>query len=312
MKKRFFYEECIICWKYNDFFYSISNSSVHENASRLVIVICSEKEKFTIPIEKYSNTILFFEYNIKSILSLIKVLLEVFLKLKYINVNKVYISNPILIINQFIIKVLKSKDVILVEDGIMNYYNFIPNTSKMKRIMQSILGISNQKTFTFINKTLLLAPNKAVFYYGRKAKLNIKEFDISGELLRRVENKNILIGTPFYKQGRISVEDYSKLLNYIVEKYRIDLYLPHLTADKSENVNIPILNMGDYNCTFEILASKANFSIFSFGSSVSYTTKLINPNISSCIFETEYYKISDVDLLKETVDRIIKIQNHAI
>ena len=104
--------------------------------------------------------------------------------------------------------------------------------------------------------------------------------------LQFLNHKKIFVGQPLYSYNYISIDDYIKLTNEIIKKCEIDYYLPHAFASDEENIDCPKLSLSDHNLTLEALASKLNLHLFSFGSTVLYSCKSINPNTISVLVKT--------------------------
>ena len=74
----------------------------------------------------------------------------------------------------------------------------------------------------------------------------------------------------------MSVDEYSTIVNNCISQYAIDYYLSHTMSSKKENVVCQHIDMSSLQLTLEVLSSIYNMKIYSFSSSVLFTTKLIN------------------------------------
>ncbi|MGG5617845.1 glycosyltransferase family 52 [Myroides odoratimimus] len=301
------YKEAIISWKYNDIFYGLSSTNVINRKDRLLIVIKSENYEQFIPNREDFGEILIFDYKQKSKLDLFRILYKVNQVLKSYRIETIYLSNAVLIINQFICKITSVKNTILLEDGLMNYYCFSASTNLIKSSTQFLLGLSDEKMNKKIRNTYVLLPAKAIYYKGVLKKLVIKDFSVSNRIIDSIKGKRILLGMPLYNKGKLSVMEYNVLVERLIVENNIDYYLPHLFCSPQEKIECNYLDLSKCGYTLEILASKIDFSIYSFGSSVSYSTKVINENITSVLIKTEYIDTSKLELIVETVDNIIEL-----
>lgn len=301
------YTDAIVSWKYNDIFYGLAAVSSTDNAERLLIVIKSQNYSNYIPCKNEFAKSIIIDHVGSTNYDFLKTLRTIKNVLKNYEIENIYLSNAILIINQIICKVCSVKNVYLLEDGLMNYYNFESNKEFSKVLMQKIFGVSDNKIYDIVKKTYLLQPEKAVYYKGEIKKINLNNINISSEIINQLNNKSILIGMPLYKKGKINVSEYNQLINKLISDYNIDLYIPHLFASDIEQVDCPVLDLSRIGCTLEVMATKIDFKIFSFGSSVSYSTKLINPNVCSILFRTRYVDYAKLGIIVSTVDEIINI-----
>ena len=73
-----------------------------------------------------------------------------------------------------------------------------------------------------------------------------------------------------------SAREYSTIENNCISQYAIDYYLSHTMSSKKENVVCQHIDMSSLQLTLEVLSSIYNMKIYSFSSSVLFTTKLIN------------------------------------
>ena len=126
-----------------------------------------------------------------------------------------------------------------------------------------------------------MKPESATYFFGEKKQLLLTqlEFDIDDNL--GIEGKRIFIGQPLYKNGFFSLEEYNDYVNMCISLYEIDFYFPHLFADAGERIDCPILDLSKCKLTLEALATTYNFTIYSFASSVLFTTRQINPAIEA-------------------------------
>ena len=91
-----------------------------------------------------------------------------------------------------------------------------------------------------------------------------------------LEGKSIFVGQPLYLMNNMSVDEYSTIVNNCISQYAIVYYLSHTMSSKKENVVCQHIDMSSLQLTLEVLSSIYNMKIYSFSSSVLFTTKLIN------------------------------------
>jgi hypothetical protein len=304
----------VIAFKYNDIFYAASTSEFTNSKCRTLLIVSNGIEPQSFPCLDKFNKILVVNYK-KDLYGILNGVRQVYAYRKYLKAEYVILSNPILVINQYVINISECKRVFLLEDGFMNYHNFIPSQSKIKQTIQILLGISNKNTYNKIKKTYLLNPSYAVYYSGEKHPLHINLKNILNlELINNIQNlketegKSIFIGVNLYDAGIITVEEYNKYVNSIIKELNIDIYIPHAFSSDKESVDCKKIDLSQYSITFEILASFYNFNLYSFRSTVLFTTKFINNKIKSYLIIPSFLNTdSDIAIFKKNCNDIIKL-----
>lgn len=287
----------VIARKFNDIFYAMSLPQWTLAHSRHLIIISNGLNKDDFPLQFAFDDVKFISYSGESIINIIKTLWKIS-KIEIGKIDTIVLSNPVLVTNQYIIKKSRPKNIILIEDGSLNYSSFSPSRSFVKKSLQILLGINQDKIFNNIDSTYLFYPSKGKFFFGQLQRLVFdRRIFSSVSFPINLNGKKIFVGQPLYNYGYITRQDYTILVNKVIEKYHIDFYLPHAFSSDLEEINSKSLNIAKYNVTLEALASQYKFSIFSFGSSVLYTCKTINPDIESNLIllpkkSTKVYDIS--------------------
>ena len=254
-----------------------------------------QKELFDkVIIIKYSRSFIFLFYAWWQVLS----------KFAKCKVDIVFLSNPILIVNQLIIKKLCVSKIILLEDGLMNYYQFVPPQYRLKRLLQYIFDISDEFVFDRIIYTYLLDPNNAIFWKKERKEL-LLDVSVQSQFRDIIQNKIIFAGVPIYKSNKITVEQYNRVVNQIIQDYKVDYYVPHIFASPKENIDCEVLDLNKYAVTLEVLASQYVFTIISLGSSVLYTTKLINPSIESILVKPKEWSLNVLSIIVKKCDQVL-------
>lgn len=163
------------------------------------------------------------------------------------------------------------------EDGLMNYRNDLIDKSIVKKSVQLLLGINLKKIYSLIHRTYLLKPDSARYYFGQLRPIRVpKRLIATLGIDLDLTGKSIFVGQNLYQFGYLSKEEYCDLVNRVIADYGIDYYLPHAFSE-SEHINCRYLNLADLNVTLEMLAVSQNFTVYSFASSVLFTSKLLNP-----------------------------------
>ncbi len=300
----------VIARKYNDIFYSMSTDVWNSYDEHHLLIISHNSSKDDYPFLDKFDSVFYLYFDLTNGFHYLNIYIKLYKLLRNINYCGVCLSNVVVVPNLFILNHRKSQKVYLIEDGLMNYYDFKPNSSFLKRMLLKVLGIDPQKINNKILFTYLLQPKDGVYYYGNKKKLSILSIDFEeyGNNYSMLEGKNIFVGNDIYRNGCISVEEYSKIVNDIIIRYNIDFYVPHNLAWPTESINCAVFDVAKNRYTLEILASHYTFNIYTIMSSVSYTAKLINPQIKSTLFLYDKFMILPSDnIMIRTADNVINI-----
>lgn len=297
----------IIAHKYNDVYYALNTLEFKESNYRVLIII--EKGLITrddFPFKYYFDEIE--SLNVKSNLEYIKLLFKLNLILSnYNSITYIFLSNPILLINQRIEKIINPNAIILLEDGVMNYKQFIPSKAIIKQMVQRLLGISNNRMYDKIIETYLLKPEDAKYAFGKVKKLEVSNIEdqIKAGLKKKLNNKKIFVGNDLYRYGYTNIDDYNFMLNKVINEFKIDYYIPHAFASYKEKAECEILDLSSEAITLEMIAGTVNhFEIYSFGSSVNYSCKYINRNIKSILIYSTIFSFPMSDFILENSDLV--------
>lgn len=270
----------VVARKYNDIFYAISTEEWDECSKHYLLMITDRLDQNSYPMQQMFDKI-FSIHTSLSILGIVKLIFSLRKLLRNLDFNVVTISNIVIVANLFILNNRKVKKIVMLEDGLMNYDNFTPSKSKLKHLFVSLLSINVNEIIQKIKYCYLLKPSNATYYYGKKKLLNIKsELFLNYLSVKDLElnEKSIFVGQPLYRTNNIMIDEYSKSVNNFIIKNNIDYYLPHTMSSNKENINCKKLDLLQIQSTLEILSSIYNLKLYSFSSSVLYTTKLINKN----------------------------------
>ncbi len=272
----------VVARKYNDIFYAISSEEWEKCTEHILLFITDRLDKDSYPLEDFFTCVYTIHISLDKV-GIPKAIFNIKSILSKIDFDVVTTSNVVLVTNLYILSNKKVKQIILLEDGLMNYYNFKPSQEWRKMMLIYILNIKVDKIFRKIEKTYLLKPGRAKYYYGEKSQLNLKRnlFNNHLNINPILEGKSIFIGIDLYKSNRISVKQYCNLVNDIISKYKIDYYIPHNMSSFDEHVSCEIFDITKTKTTLEIYALFYNFKVYSFISSTLFTTKIINNGIGS-------------------------------
>lgn len=303
----------VIAKKFNDIYYSISLPEWRSSEYKSLLILSNK-----LKVENFPFTDLFDEVIYINCGSGKKAIIHTLLKLRKlnkVNFDTVVLSNISIVSNKYILSLNNCKQAILIEDGYMNYYYFKEPNKYPKKVIMRAFGINQNNIINKIKKTYLLQPELAKYFFGEKSKLNINTHYLSSTInnLPDLQGKKIFIGQPLYHSytgNSITIDQYNHIINNIIERLDIDLYVPHAMADTRENINCTKLDLGIYRCTFEMLASIYDLEFYSFSSTVLYSTKVINPKCLSVMIRIPYVKnIASDNILYKFADKIIDFQH---
>ena len=163
------YSVCVIASKFNDIYYALSTEEFKVKGRKLLIICKSKNLSPTIyPCQDSFDKILIVDNENNNFISFLINLFFCKLHLIDLQASTLFLSNPILIVNQIIAKSLNAKKIIFLEDGIMNYYNFLPSKSINKKIIQNLFRVSNILIENLIVITYLFKPDYAIYFFGIK------------------------------------------------------------------------------------------------------------------------------------------------
>lgn len=293
----------ILARKYNDIFYAISTDEWKKCSYHILIFITDRLNKGHYPLEELFNEI----YSIQadgSYTNILYQIIKISCLLPKISFDYITTSNLALTANLYILSNSKTKRIILIEDGLMNYSDFCTSNALLKLMLMKILRINERKVQSKVIKSYMLCPSYATYYYGKLSPLVIDNSLFSKVINTTIpiEGKSIFVGQPIYSKRKITVAEYSKIVNDIIDKFNIDYYLPHTMSSKNEAINCASFDILKSKATLELYASMYTFKVYSFNSSVLYTTKILNPRM-----ETFAIEIKDVVVVPKEciIDKVI-------
>ena len=286
----------VVARKFNDIFYAV-NCEEFKKAKRKHLLIIAQNDNQLYPYTDLFDEIFKIESADVSWRGQIKLLSKI-LQLK----NKLYCdilftSNLVLLSHLFVVKISGCKSIILLEDGYMNYRSDNFDVNRIKNLVLRILGINKKRIFDNIKITYLLDPNEAKYCFGMKKKILLNPSHTPVYIGPDLSNKNIFIGQALYATDpNVSFKTYNEIVNRIIKEYKIDYYIPHFYASQ-EKIDCPVLNLSEYGVTLEMISNIFKFNIFSFSSSLLFTTRLINPEINSImVSHNDIPEIVDKDI----------------
>lgn len=272
----------VLARKYNDIFYAISTEEWEKTDKHYLLMITDRLDVAAYPMQDMFDKV-FTIHTSNSALGIMKESRRIKSILLPLDFSIVTASNLAMVENLYVLSQKKVKDIVLLEDGIMNYYNFRSSRRFAKLAVMAYLGINEKKIQNKIICTYLLSPDEAVYYFGEKKKLHLKGYVFAerAHLNEALRGKSIFVGQDLYRGGRMSIKEYSNIVNKIIVDNNIDFYLPHTWSEEGEEIKCEVFDVIASNATLEVYASVMNFTVYSFSSSCLYTTKLINPKIKA-------------------------------
>ena len=302
----------VVAHKFNDIYYAISLPEWADSARKTLIIVTNRLDQSNFPMQDMFDEI----HCIKSgrgSKGVLKTLIELKILLHSIDFGTLILSNISLVSSKVIISSPRCKQVILIEDGYMNYYRFKEQNNVSKRILMMLFGIKQKFVISKVCETYLLKPEIAEYYYGERKRLTIATELFKSRLGKfpSLQGKKIFVGQPLYHSytgNSITVEQYNGLVNKAIRMFGIDYYVPHTMADSNENISCEKLDIGQFKCTFEVLASMFNMEFYSVSSSVLYSSKIVNPQCKCIMVQIPNIKeISPDSILYKYVDDIVRI-----
>lgn len=296
----------VIARKYNDIFYSLSIPEWADFESHILIMIGNEENIENPPLlSKFDEFIKIKKSN--NILSQIIKELLISKRFKNKRAKLLTISNPEMLSSECLIKFLNPEKVIFLEDGLMNYYEYNPSNGIIKNVIRFCLGVNKKNTINKIVKTYLLAPELAKYYFGKKCKLHINiPFNSLHSTDIKLNENRIFIGVPLYQSKLCTIEEYNNIVNRLIKELGIGIYIPHAYSSSEEYINTKVLNIWNYKLTLELIAKYNNFDIYSFYSSILFTTKYINDNIRTfAIIPKELPNLKIPDMIRLNVNEVL-------
>ena len=270
----------VVARKYNDIFYAISTSEWSQCSKHYLLMITDRLDQNEYPMQHLFDKV----WSVHAELSHVAILKQVFILSRILNqldYNLVTISNIVTVANLYILNHTKTAKIIMLEDGFMNYYNFVPSNNRIKRLLMKLLFINVDRVYKKIGSCYLLEPNRAKYYFGLKKQLRIDADHILKSVPLILGNSfslviiiGLILTVIFYIFKEPIVMAFGASEN--TAQYAIDYYLSHTMSSKKENVVCEHIDMSSLQLTLEVLSSIYNMKIYSFSSSVLFTTKLIN------------------------------------
>ncbi|QIA77854.1 glycosyltransferase family 52 [Rodentibacter caecimuris] len=303
----------VIAHKFNDILFAVETNEFKESHKKTLLVFqMPNMNENDFPFLEKFDRVLFFTYDKVNIRR--NVLKFIFFILKYrssLKSNLIFLSNPHLLYNKLYVRLLNVESIILLEDGLMNYVEqnaFVPFG---KKVIQNLLLIDYNFILKKIVKTYLSNPERATLCFGKRAKLSLPKIipvEIKDKLLY-IKNKKFFIGQNLYPKF-CHEDEYYNTVKKIINKFEIDYYVPHAYEPYREQLSdISVYKVEKY--TFEYMAQFVDFTLYSFSSSLLFTTKVINSSIESNLCQVEWCKDSYSNELLKYVNSVIKVYDES-
>lgn len=302
----------VISHKYNDILFSTETDEFKSADIKQVIIFKLLSDSLdNYPRLDYFDRVFVFDYergknNIYSIK-----LLFFLLKIRaYLKSNFLFISNPYLLFNKLITLFDKHANVILLEDGLLNYVKQNQSIPFQKFVIEKLIGFNSNTILDKVTTTYLSCPERAVLFAGNKMKISLNPA-VNGKvdsemdfMISEISGKKVFIGQNLYPKY-LSENSYYHKVQEIIDKFKIDYYVPHAYEGyRNQLANVDIFRLKKY--TFEYLALYADFELFSFGSTVLFSAKMINNKLRSNLIYNECIRDFYSSILIDACDSYIK------
>lgn len=297
----------VVARKYNDIYYAISTDEWKRCKNHYLLMITDRLDMAKYPMQHLFKKV-FTVHTEKGTWGYFKQCMKIKGILSQIDFSVVTVSNLALVSNLCVLSSGKTKEALLLEDGLMNYYQFKPSQRLSKKVLEFVLGVNEESALKRITKTYLLKPELAQYYYGAptQLQLDVNTFLKHANIDHRIEGKSIFVGQDLYYNSELSVQEYSEIVNKVIQDNNIDLYIPHTRSVKEEYIKCKTFDLMESQTTLEIYAAIFKLKIYSFSSSVLYTTKIINPEVSAySVRNKKTDRISDDSIIYKYVDKVI-------
>lgn len=299
----------VVAHKFNDIYYSASTNEFKESKYRILIII----EKGGLKCKHFPLQGLFDRVYVVNSLLVIRMFGLFFLSLRAFFLGRIeymFVSNPVLVLNQFLHNVLRRPMVVLVEDGLMNYVSFEESNSIFKKVVQYCLRVSTIGFCNRIGKSYLTSPSEGVYFFGDCQVLTLTaNVEDDHKIQECVGGKSIFIGGNYYEYGYMSVDQYSRMVNKLMSDFSIDFYLPHAFASSKERIDGNVLNINASRLTLEVVSRFTCFDLYSFGATSSFTCKNINPCIKTTFFVWDRFSQVVFNILEKKSDRVLYVDS---
>lgn len=301
----------VIAFKFNDIIYSISTDEYKKSKYKHLIIFEDKINSRDFPFTSEFDSITVKKIpsgRINQIIAALRIRLSFSINKSY---DTIITSNPFISLTTILISKFKKSKIILIEDGAMNYYSFADNNSIMKRIMKKVF--SSKNIISKIEKTYLINPLSAKFYFGEKCKIDLdilNKLQPESLIINKLYNKKIFLGggpIEFYPD-----EIKKKTTENLIDRFNIDIYIPHHTSrvliSKTENINL-----SEFGVTIEtVMPMLGNSLIYTFGSSSVLNAKILNSNLKTILIKDNRQILdknssSFYDLMEKSCDNTIYI-----
>lgn len=267
----------VLARKYNDIYYAISTKE-WKNVKKHILLIMpnrSTAESFpykdlfdkciTLPPDKDVSLICSVDYlyNLKK-------------SMQDIKGDIIVMSNPEMLFNRIIFKLSSCKEIIFLEDGLMNYYNYQASNNTLKKAVEHLFNVSDKTYLHKITTTYLTNPTKAKYFFGNKKQIELN-IDLSSNIdIPNLSGKKIFIAQDILNVGEKNIKQQEDFFNLIIKKFNIDYYVPrtHDYQEKIEGCNI--LNLNNKGITLEVLATIFDMEIYGFTTTLLFSLKMVN------------------------------------
>ena len=302
----------VIAFKFNDIFYAQSIPEFEKASKRILIKFVSKNfSQVPFPREDLFSKVYSMPINAEKIsVSIPAILFRVSRLLREIGQKKRNIlitSNIELIITRFIAKRRLFDSIILLEDGLMNYYYPIKKSIGLKKVVEFFLNINFDYIKEKISCTYLNNPDLAVYFFGRKIKFPHIGFPESSSLAHKLSNKKLFIGGGYFEN--LNYRSKFNIIEYLKEFENVDYFIPHHFDTFPWSDTFETIDLQSEQSTLEMIFHEINnISIYGFGTSVQLNALFRDVNCN--IVFIEYTNTNDQNVAFEYIKRkSIKLLN---
>jgi hypothetical protein len=304
----------VLAFKYNDIFYAQATPEFEKSSEKILIKFVTENFiDNPFPGEDLFTKIINIKvksHNKYHLIGIINDINKLFRKNKFIGEYILLLSNIELIITRFIAKKNIIKSIVLLEDGLMNYYYPIRPSTGLKRIIEFLLRINFNTIKKNISGTYLNNPDLALYYFGKKLRFSHTNFQCNDFLVKKIVNKKLFIGGGYFENFNIITK--VKIIKYLIEFENIDYFIPHHFDTFDWSSLIEIIDLRKEKITLEMIFDKISFiKIYGFGTSVQLNAIFRELPSEIVFIECTANNVQNVafDYIKEKSKKTINIDN---
>ena len=299
----------VIARKYNDVFYAISTIEWKKTKKHILLIVPNRSSAESFPCtDLFDKCIILPSDKNVSLINWCNYLFKLKNKLRNISGDIIVMSNPEMLFNRIIFMYTCCREIIFIEDGLRNYYNYKASQNIIKKIIEKVYCVSDKNYYRKISTTYLTNPEKAKYYFGNRMPIEL-DINLPSDLnIPNLSGKRIFVAQDVLDVGEKKINEQQDFFNSLIKKLKIDYYLPR-TYDYQEKIEgCQILNLNNKGVTLEFLASKFDIEIFGFTSTLLFSLKMINSKtISHRITSEKTAHLLIPQIIQDNIDYIENI-----